>query len=224
MVDYKLTRSVRKTIALLVRDGCIEVRAPLKAPQHIIDRFVLSKEKWIEDKLLYFSDRAKHRENFRLGYGDCILYRGEKYPLETRFADFIGFENGKFYVPPNLTSEEIKETCVKIYRALAKQVIVDRTKYFAEQMSVVPASIRVNNAKTRWGSCSSKKRLNFSWRLIMADDDLIDYVVVHELAHMSEMNHSEKFWSIIENILPDYKLRKARLKELDHCLGDENWD
>ncbi|MCL2221575.1 MAG: M48 family metallopeptidase [Oscillospiraceae bacterium] len=224
MVDYTLTRSVRKTIALHVRDGSIEVRAPLKSPQSIIDNFVSSKEKWIEDKLLYFRDRAEQRANFHLNYGDCILYRGKKYPIESRFADFVGFEDDRFYVPAGLSSGEIKEACIQIYRKLAKQEIVSRTQFFAEQMSVTPTAIRVNGAKTRWGSCSSKKSLNFSWRLIMADDDLIDYVVVHELAHLSEMNHSNRFWSIIESVLPDYKRRKAKLKELHLNLGDETWD
>ena len=224
MINYTLTRSVRKTIALHVREGSIEVRAPLKSPKYIIDKFVLSKEKWIEDKLLYFSDRAKHRANFHLNYGDYILYRGRTYPIENKYADFTGFENGKFYLPSNLTSEEIKEACAKLYRSLAKQEIVSRTKHFAEQMSVTPTSVRVNGAKTRWGSCSSKKSLNFSWRLIMADDDLIDYVVVHELAHLSEMNHSDRFWSIVESVLPDYRLRKERLKELHLSMGDEAWD
>ena len=224
MINYTLIRSARKTIALHVRDGSIEVRAPFQSPKHIIDRFVLSKEKWIEDKLLYFSDRAKQRENFQLGYGTHILYRGKNYPIESSFSDFIGFENDKFYVPPNLNSAEIKECCTKIYRVLAKQEIINRTWHFAELMNVSPTTVKVNNAKTRWGSCSSKKSLNFSWRLIMADDDLIDYVVIHELAHLSEMNHSTRFWNIVGSVLPDYKLRKTRLRELHLSLCDETWD
>jgi len=224
MITYTLTRSARKTIALHVRDGSIEVRAPFKSPKSVIDNFVLSKEKWIEDKLLYFSDRAKHRASFHLDYGESILYRGKNYPLESRLDGFVGFEDATFYIPPNLTYPQIKEACIKLYRSLAKQEIVSRTKFFAEQMSVSPSAIRVNSAKTRWGSCSSKKSLNFSWRLIMADDDLIDYVVVHELAHLLEMNHSARFWRIVESVLPDYRFRKIRLRELHLSLGDEAWD
>ena len=224
MVNYTLTRSVRKTIALHVRDGAIEVRAPLKAPIYVIDQFVSSKEKWIEDKLLYFSDRAKHRENIRLEYGDSIPFRGKMYPIENRFADFSGFENGRFYIPPGLNSVEIKAACIKIYRILAKQLITQRVSYYSSIMGVTPSSVRVNSAKTRWGSCSSKKSLNFSWRIVLAEDDLIDYVVVHELAHLTEMNHSERFWNIVGQILPNYKVLKARLKELNYCLGDEAWD
>jgi len=224
MVDYTLTRSLRKTIVLQVRDGSIEVRAPLKSPQSVIDRFVSSKEKWIEDKLSYFNERARLRANFHLNYGDHILYRGRKCPIESRFSGSPGFEDDTFYVPAGLNSDEIKEACIKVYRKLAKQELVNRATFFAELMSVSPTTVRVNGAKTRWGSCSSKGSLNFSWRLIMADDDLIDYVVVHELAHLSEMNHSDRFWDIIGNILPDYKLRKARLKKLHMSLGDEVWD
>ncbi|MDR2568929.1 MAG: M48 family metallopeptidase, partial [Oscillospiraceae bacterium] len=75
-----------------------------------------------------------------------------------------------------------------------------------------------------WGSCSAKKSLNFSWRLIMADEDVIDYVVVHELAHLIEMNHSVRFWAVVERVLPDYRERQKWLRELQRKLNVEDWD
>ena len=88
----------------------------------------------------------------------------------------------------------------------------------------MPSAVKINGAKTRWGSCSSKKSINFSWRLIKADDDVIDYVVVHELSHITEMNHSPNFWAIVENILLDYRERKVKLKRLQKRLSMENWE
>jgi predicted metal-dependent hydrolase len=107
---------------------------------------------------------------------------------------------------------------------LAKQICTGKTLDFAKQMKVMPAAVKVNGATARWGSCSAKKSLNFSWRLVMADDAVIDYVVVHELAHITEMNHSARFWAIVAGMLPDYKERQKRLKELQRRLNAENWE
>jgi len=96
-------------------------------------------------------------------------------------------------------------------RARAKDILPQRVAYFAEQMGVSPAQIKITGAKSRWGSCSSKGNLNFSWRLMLADEREIDYVVVHELAHLREMNHSPRFWAVVEAALPDYKERKKSL-------------
>jgi predicted metal-dependent hydrolase len=90
-------------------------------------------------------------------------------------------------------------------------------------MGVSPAAVKVNSARTKWGSCSGKKNLNFSWRLLMADDPVIDYVVVHELAHLTHMNHSADFWQGVEHILPNYHTHEHALITLQEQLRSENW-
>ena len=223
-MNYTLTRSNRKTVALYVRNGNIEVRAPLKMPKSDIDKFVASKEKWVTDKLAKSQEHLEQRETFELNYGAPVFYRGKQYPIAERTGNRLGFDDMVFYMPPDLTSEQIKSACVQIYRMLAKKDLTNKTIDFAKQMSVIPAAVKINGATSRWGSCSAKKSINYSWRLIMADDDVIDYVVVHELAHLTEMNHSKKFWAIVESILPDYKTRQEKLKELQKKLNRENWD
>lgn len=190
MIAYTLNRSKRKTLVLHVRNGEVEVRAPLKASKRDIDQFVAYKEKWIRDKLAASNEQQGQREAFTLNYGDMALYRGREYPITAKSGDRVGFDDERFYMPLNLTSEQIKYACVQIYRVLAKRGLTVKVLEFAKQMGVVPAAVKINGAKTRWGSCSGKKSLNFSWRLIMAEDNVIDYVVVHELAHITEMNHS----------------------------------
>ena len=234
MHEYNLIRSKRKTIALQIKDGAVEVRAPLKASKRDIDRFVASKEKWIENKLTKSLARLEKRENFTLNYGDTALYLGKEYPIIARTGDSVGFDDsaGEFYIPPHLSPENIKAAVVQIYKMLARRDLTNKVREFASQMDVKVASVKITGAKTRWGSCSARPafaqsriyNINFSWRLIMADGATADYVVVHELAHIREMNHSARFWSIVENILPDYKQRQARLKELQKRLGNENWD
>ena len=224
MIDYSLTRSKRKTIALYVRRGIVDVRAPLRTPKHEIDRFVASKDKWIKNKLTCLNERAESRESFSLDYGDMILYRGMLYPIVQRIGSRAVFDGDFFCVPPGLSPEEIKTACIRLYKKLAKQNLNEKVHRFAEQLSVQPLAVKVNSAKTRWGSCSAKKSLNFSWRLIMADDGVIDYVVVHELAHLIELNHSKRFWAVILSILPDYKERQKQLKSLQEKLAGEDWE
>ena len=224
MIEYTLIRSKRKTMALYVREGALEVRAPLKISKKEIDKFILSKEKWINEKLAKSVERITQRENFALTYGDMLTYRGYQYPIIAKDGNRMGFDNEKFYMPANLTSDEIRRCCIEIYKNLAKRTIVAKVDVFEKKMSVKPTNIKINSAKTRWGSCSAKKSINFSWRLIMADDDVIDYVVVHELAHIIELNHSARFWAVVENVLPDYRNQRAKLKKLQQKLSIEDWD
>jgi len=223
MIPYTLTRSRRKTIALQIRGGALLVRAPLKTPIHEIERFINAKSSWIADKLWRSSKQLEQREAFKLNYGDSITYRGKAFSVTARDGNKFGFDGSCFYMPPNLQPSEIKSTCIKIYRLLAKQYICERVRTIAAEMGVVPSRVSINSAKTRWGSCSGKKSLNFSWLLIMADDAVIDYVVVHELAHITEMNHSARFWAIVAAITPDYLAHKATLKQLQQRLNTENW-
>jgi len=224
MIPYTLTRTNRKTIALHVRNGALEVRAPFKAPVRDIEKFVASKEKWITGKLAVSNERLAQRENFSLTYGDMVTYRGKEYPITAKDGNRAGFDGARFHMPPGLMPDQIKAVCVQVYRLLAKRDLTNRALHFAERMSVMPTAVKINGAKTRWGSCSTKKSLNFSWRLIMAKDDVVDYVVVHELAHIMEMNHSERFWAVVESVLPDFRERQGELKALQRRLGAEDWE
>ena len=99
------------------------------------------------------------------------------------------------------------------YRRKARERIGQRTAYFAALMGVTYGRISIRSAKTRWGSCSSQGNLNFNNRLLFVPEELVDYVVVHELAHRKEMNHSKAFWDVVEKYMPDYKERRAKLRE-----------
>ena len=224
-LSYNLIRSNRKTIAIRVtKEGLVEVRAPLKAKQKTIDEFVILKEEWIKKNITKISQLKERRDTFSLNYGDDILLGGKLYPLVEGLGEMAGFDGHCFYVPKDLTGDEIRHLLVQIYKHIAKQFLVDRTMFYGEKIRLVPTSVKVNNAKTRWGSCSSKKSINLSWRLIMASEEIIDYVIIHELAHIREPNHSTKFWSVVESLLPDYKNRQKMLKEFQQKIAAENWE
>lgn len=109
---------------------------------------------------------------------------------------------------PTITEEERKAGI-----EAARAYIPGRVAYFAARMGVTYGRITIREQKTRWGSCSSKGNLNFNWKLMMMPKEVLDYVVVHELAHRKEMNHSKAFWAVVEKELPDYKERRRLLKE-----------
>jgi len=224
MVNYALNRSRRKTVAIYIRNGSVEVRAPFKCPKPEIDSFVMSKESWINEKLQISKKQAEKKKAFALDYVEKILFRGEEYPIAERTNTQTDFDGGCFYLPPKLEPELIKDICIKLYRRLAKSHISERVAVYAELMGVAPTAVKINGANTRWGSCSSRKSLNFSWRLIMANDDVIDYVVIHELAHLIHMNHSEKFWAVVASVLPNYKERQSQLRKLRKRLNTEDWN
>jgi len=226
MIIYTLIRSNRKTAAIYVKNGKVEVRAPLEMKKSEIEDFLYAKMDWVRTILEKQQAQANQRESFAIDYGSRLLFRGRQYPITQRDGTrgLAGFNKDEFYMPPGLSPEQIKSTCVRLYKMLAKTHISSRVAFFSTQMGVTASSVKINSAKKRWGSCSSQKSLNFSWRLIMAEDRVIDYVTVHELAHLKEMNHSSRFWALVEAILPDYRERKVKLKELHHRLCGEDWE
>ena len=222
-MQYTLIRSKRKTLSIHIKDTGVEVRAPLKMPGRDIEFFVASKEKWITDRLAQLQERSRQREFFELNYGDAIMLRGTQRVITAMSKVPPGFGDKLLYLPPGLSAGQIKSACVKIYRKTAGDYLRERVDLYSKKMGALPQAVKINGAKKRWGSCSSKRVLNFSWRLIMAEDEVIDYVVVHELAHLIRMDHSPRFWLIVENILPNYREHRRRLKELGDKLSAEDW-
>lgn len=214
-MNYTLVRSKRKTVSIYItQDATVEVRAPLKLAKSEIDRIVLEKEDWIVKHLAIQQERCKGKEGFLLDYGSMVLYRGQEYRVISREGNRIGFDDSGFYLPPNLDPTNIKLAVIQLYKLLAKADITDRVNHFSKIMGLTPTAVKINSAKSRWGSCSGRNSLNFTWRLILADDDLINYVVVHELAHIKEHNHSSRFWDIVAEVIPDYKQQRKGLEEL----------
>ncbi|MCL1848172.1 MAG: M48 family metallopeptidase [Clostridiales bacterium] len=225
LTPYILVRSSRKTLAIYINKNAeVEVRAPLRMPIPYIERFVLSKKDWIESRLEKRTRVNGEKAAFVLRYGDLLPLWGNEYPITAREGGRVGFDGSCFYMPPDMPSDEIKPVMIRIYRLLAKQYIQGRVEEYARIMRVSPTGVRVTGAKTRWGSCSGKKSLNFSWRLMMADKEVIDYIVVHELAHILELNHSPQFWAHVEKIVPEYKACHRKLDQLQEKLAAQDWD
>ena len=109
-------------------------------------------------------------------------------------------------------NENEKELFIKINKEKAKEIIFSRICFYCEKYNFKINKFKITNAKTQWGSCNGQNNISIHWSLVLADINILDYVVVHELAHTKEHNHSKKFWDIVENIIPDYKERRKWLK------------
>jgi len=203
----------------LTRKG-IEVRAPLYCPLGDIEAFIYSKQDWLSKRIALMVKQAVEMCAFRLDYGTEILFRGKRYPIVA--SSELGFDEG-FQIPPGLSVGGIRNSCVHIYKYMAKIYFSERVGHFSEIMGVKPSAVKVTNAKRRWGSCSGKKSINFSWRLIMTDDRIIDYVICHELAHILQMDHSAKFWSILKAVMPDCLSRREELVDYVRIFMVEGW-
>lgn len=139
----------------------------------------------------------------------------EKIALQKRrkqMRDEQEAQNANKYTPQQ------REGLEKRYRHAAKEYFPKRVEYYAQQIGVSYERIRIAEQKTRWGSCSGKGTLSFNWKLMLAPPKVLDYVVVHEVCHLKEMNHSPRFWNLVEEIMPDYKEYRKWLKENGNTL------
>jgi len=212
-IDH-IIRTKRKSIALIVEpDGRLVVRAPMRVSDADIKHLVKQKERWIREKQKQVKDKSTQSKPKVYMDGEEFLYLGKSYQLKI-VADLNPalVLSRKFYLSHRaLPKAEIVFT--EWYREQARAVISERVKLYAARHGFKYRKIRVTSAMTRWGSCSSLGNLNFTWRLVMAPPEVIDYVVVHELAHLRVDNHSKEFWNQVERIMPDYKQCLRWLKE-----------
>lgn len=219
-MEYPLKRSCRKTISIVIgKGGEVEVRAPRFASLAQIEAFVESKQEWICRKQAEQRERAAKRADFSLSVGDTALFLGEEFPI--RAGSKAAFREGAFWVRTELP---VLPQLEQIYRKLARQLLTERTMHFAAGMGVTPTGLRITGASTRYGSCSGKNSLNFTWKLVMAPMEAVDYVVVHELCHIRQHNHSAAFWAEVAAVLPDYREREQVLRRFGKVLSLQNWE
>jgi len=209
----QLIRSRRKTIALIVQlDGRLAVRAPLRATKRQILDFVERKSAWIRSKqelALKSSSITKPKEYVS---GESFWFLGQTYRLQiVENAGQLLSLNHCFCLDRDALPQAQK-VFIQWYRQQARRVISERLAWYASRYGYSYRQIKITSARTRWGSCSSKRTISFTWRLVMAPLPVIDYVVVHELAHTSVKNHDKAFWSKVKAILPGYPQQAAWLK------------
>ena len=215
----KIIRSKRKTIALQITDDAtLVVRAPFDASGKTIKNIVNKHMDWIERKRREVISRDPKFAKKEFVNGEGFLYLGRYYKLNIVDGQNkpLVFNNGFFFLSAHIPTA--KEVFVNWYRKKAYEKISERVEWCAQRRGSKHNAVNITNAQKRWGSCSQKKNLNFSWRLIMAPVPVIDYVVVHELVHLEEKNHAKSFWNKVKILMPDYEKHRDWLKKKSYLL------
>ncbi|MBP6978181.1 MAG: SprT family zinc-dependent metalloprotease [Bacteroidales bacterium] len=210
----RIIRSRRRTIALIITpDAQLIVRAPLHTTMAEIEKLVEQKRNWITKKLLQVQQKQDIRRMNPFRDGELFRYKGNQYPLLITSSERSIHLNENHILFPERFLVNPERAMIYWYAHEALRTLSQRVRYYTEIQGFRHTGITVTGARTRWGSCNQANRLCFSWRLILTPEFVIDYVVVHELCHTVEKNHSARFWNRVGAILPDYKERKALLKE-----------
>ena len=212
-LDYKVIYSDRRTLRITVeRDRSVTVRVPNGTEDSQIHKAIESKKEWIWLKLQSQQKYTAEKNSMEFVSGERILYLGRNYRLEiVRSSKREISLQGKFFIAAD-SRGEATQMFRTWFAEKARKRIPPRASIFAKQMGTDYKSVVISNLKYRWGSCTPKGNLNFNWRLIKAPMFVIDYVIVHEIAHLMEPNHSERFWRIVESQAPAYLKAKQWLR------------
>lgn len=223
-VTYTLKRTGRRrSIGLRIDDRGLTVNMPLRASEKWLHSVLQEKAAWVVEKLA--SWQAKKPAPQQWVDGASITYRGETFTL--RIIPSL------FDAPPQLHGTQliitlsradnpalIEKIVMRWYRHEALQLFSECVAHFAPLLGVNPREIKLSSARTQWGSCTTRGTVRLNWQLVKMPLELVDYVVVHELAHLREMNHSAAFWSVVETACPDYAKRRGELRRWSASSGE----
>ena len=218
-ITYTIKRSLRaKRVRLEVRRQTgLTVVVPHSYKIGQLPTLLKLKERWISGNLARFSPFQSLCAERELKSGDTVPYLGRDLKLvkqENHDRAGVTLEGNMLIVTPGLFKNGILELALQQwYRAEAAELINERANKLSSQMGTSYNRIGIRGQKTRWGSCSHKKNLSFNWKLVMAPEPVIDYVIIHELIHLKEMNHSKRFWELVAQYCPRWREHKKWLKQ-----------
>ena len=225
IISYSIRRSQRaRYVSLSFDTDGVQVVAPIAMIERDIIALVEKRKQWIFSRLDRYRKRLMQIPAEReFVNGEMLLFMGVHYPLNVQEHKGnytkINLTDGKIIVtingdiPIEKRREEIRRKLEQWYIKRAKELITERLVLFSDKIGVKINTVRFKNQKTRWGSCSLKGNLNFNWKLVMAPLVIVDYVIVHELCHMKQMNHSPKFWRLVGTQISEYQTMRKWLKD-----------
>jgi len=221
-LEYTIVRSPkrRKLTITVERDRSVVVHAPENTSEEKIHQIMESKKQWVWEKTHHPQkyDGVKHPPGKEMVNGESVLYLGRSYKIQITETESGEIEfKQKFLIPPNIASSGPKGF-ISWYTMRAEEKIPVRVQHHAVQLGVEYGEVKIMDSRYRWGSCTVNNNLNFNWRLIKAPMFVIDYILVHELAHLIESNHTPKFWNIVSAQTPTTEKAKAWLKEHGELL------
>lgn len=199
-------------------DGTVVVRAPTKINDEQITKFVAQKQMWIVSKLAKIKNNQDKFGDV-MNYQQYLLY-GNKYKLAMADVKKVEAYNASqtILIPSKTEQDRVLGVVCQFYKKKARQVLSKRLSYLQSIMRIEPKAVSFSNSKGRWGACNSHGKILLNWRIIMLPPQCIDYVLIHELCHLIEMNHSGRFWNLVQTFLSNYQESREQLREYSFLL------
>jgi predicted metal-dependent hydrolase len=221
ILEYRLLRSKRRSIGFLIDEDGLRITAPKWVTIGELENAIREKQRWILAKLNERRERSARRLQAQMQWkdGEVLPYFGRNMTLRVRAAQSAGvrFDPEAYELtvslPPDATEQQMKDRVQGWMQLEAKRVFAERLPVYAEKLGVAYHSFALSSATTQWGSCTAEGRIRLNWRLIHFGLPQIDYVIAHELAHLREMNHSPRFWAVVQSVFPDFEAVKRTLRE-----------
>ena len=220
-ISYLLERRPRRTVGLKITADGLVVHAPKRIFEFQLNQILQQKSNWILNKLQ--ARQANHVAKIEWVDGEHLLYLGSDIQLSisqnSSNKALIFDQNTLFIASPQPNNNTVLGR--KVIQWYKKQAALDfsrRLEILAAKLGVATPPLTLSNAQSRWGSCNSRGEVRLNWRLLQAPPHIINYVICHELAHLKQMNHSAKFWAVVESLFPNYKLAEKELKALSPQL------
>ena len=214
----------RRTIAFTVDGNGLVVSAPWNASESRIKRSMLDAADWILKKLDDWSDHRPRQERWSDGEQIVLLGRSLELKIVADAVLMPAVLIDEYCLQVTVADPEsearIREAAIHWYRRHAARNFSERTAQYASAMRLPAPKMFLSNAGTQWGSCNAKGQIRLNWRLIQAPQEIVDYVIVHELAHLTEMNHSKRFWQIVQRHFPGHLDARKHLNEHGHWYLD----
>ncbi|HUN69597.1 MAG TPA: SprT family zinc-dependent metalloprotease [Burkholderiales bacterium] len=213
-VEYRFERRRRRTIGIRISEHGLSVAAPLHAPWREIEGFLHEKARWILDKLDQRAAAGRPRPLFGES-GETLPLQGREVVLVVSQAKRAVTLNGTelhICTPEPHRRGTVRELLVGWLKDQALQALAPRAAHYAARVSLPAPPLALSNARTQWGVCMSTGRIRLSWRLVHLDPELADYVIAHEVAHLVELNHSARFWALVEWLYPHWREARERIE------------
>lgn len=218
-VEIKTSHRARRLRMQAGSDRRIKVIVPRGMPDWKVHRFMEENQEWIEKQVARIKIQEVRHPQHEYQAGEVFYCLGEVYtlsfPVSRATHPLVKIQGQELQVLCGrpLGKSEVRVALESFFKKKAEAVIHDRLEHWNAFYGFPYARVTFRNQKSRWGSCSRRRNLNFNWRLVMAPIEVLDYVVVHELCHLKEMNHSQRFWHWVSQQIPDYKSVRGWLKQ-----------
>ena len=227
-IDYKvevIKTNRKKSVSIQLEGIIVKVRVPKSLSDNRINNLIKKRKSWIETKIKEYSQTPVIKPIQYIN-GEIFPYLGKNYKLKVQDDELTSIKllGGHFIVtlPQNEIhkKDKIRKLVIKWYQQHAKIYLKEKTFQLSETIGVAPESVSIKNYRSRWGSCMSNGIIYFNWRIILAPKNIINYIIIHELCHLLEHNHSPKYWQIVEKHFPNWRDSRDWLKNNQNFLNN----